>query len=451
MEFAILALFGFILVLGTFFIALRGLLRDALTLLVIALSYCSGYLQTILPVRYILAGTAFVILSGLVSQKFALSHKQRRAGLLVMTVSLCAYTVTYASVDQSLTDPLFRYTVLFPLMVTCGFLLAKAGNTHRFAQCYVLVSCCMDALAGIERLSGKFLVAGSYANSERLFRDGSIRSIVFAEHPLVLSVLLLAAIPLLSKVIASWFWRIPAATSLLLGIISTNSRGALIMLACWAAFVFARKLGLVGAGASRFARTSALAAILFLFLGSLFANDSDQLSSSNAIDASAEYRSALYLYAAKSLATMPGGWGIGGLPEGTYFVASFFGPLDLSRTVDSELALAVFDFGWIGLISFSGMVVALLSAGRIHTGMGQSALIITASGFYLALHSWSGLGSVWMLVAGLALGASAASNGKAVSLSAVRAAHPSPPSVKGNHAAHNVRWGSARAVNRVGK
>ncbi|KIC69485.1 hypothetical protein RM50_01855 [Pseudarthrobacter phenanthrenivorans] len=400
------------------FLLARGNLGSLFIILLIVLIYSSGYLQQAVPVRFMMAATVLLILFGLVANRSELTRRQRYAGLLVLAASFCAYTVGFLLLDSTVMDPLFRYTVLFPLTLVSGFLMARAGQTRRVAGFYVMISCLMGVLATTERLSGKFLVAGSYSNSERLFRDGSVRSIVFAEHPLVLSVLLLAAVPLVSLVAASRLGKCCGYASLLAGILSTNSRGAIIILACWTAFIIARRLNILGRGASHLARTVAIAAIGFLLVGGLFTSGSDQLTSSSALDASAEYRSALYSYAARSLVSMPVGWGIGGLPEGVYYVASVFGPLDLSKTVDSELALAAFDFGWIGVIAFSLLVVAMLNARRIYLPIGQSAFIVSISGLYLALHSWVGLGTSWMLIVGLALGAYCESTKSSRSVSA---------------------------------
>lgn len=417
MQLTVLAISCAVAILGLLFIAVRGMLIDTFIVLLVTLAYCSAYAQTLVPVRYILAAAALAIIVTLIARSSALSPRQRRLGVLIIVLSLFSYGVFYLLIDKEFTDQLLRYSVLFPLMATCGFLLARSGSTRRLERVYVFVSCIMGLLAVVERITGKFLVAGSYANSDRLTRDGSIRSIVFSEHPLVLSVLLLASIPLISRVLSRSTFRTMAFCVLLAGIVSTNSRGALIMLACWISFILVRKAGLFGRGASRVARFGAVGAILFLFIGSLFASDADQLASSNSLDASAEYRSSLYLFAARSLLTMPAGWGIGGLPEGIYYVSSAFGPLDLSRTVDSELALAVFDFGLIGLIGFGVLIIALLNSRRLNMNVGQSALIITASGFYLALHSWTGLGSIWMVFAGVVLGISYAPNGTGATIS----------------------------------
>jgi hypothetical protein len=299
--------------------------------------------------------------------------------------------------------------LLFPVVGILGFFLTKSHEHFKLARIYVLVSTIMAVLAMVERGSGSFLVAGAYENSDRLIRDGTIRSIVFSEHPLVLSVLLLAAIPLVNLSLKRPAFRYLVGFVLVGGIVSTNSRGALIILAAWLLLVASSRMGILGRGVSLFVRLAVVSFLAVAFLGMLFGIGSDQISSSSAIDASAEYRTALYAFAAQSLMEAPWGWGIQGLPQGVYLVASYFGTLDIAKTVDSELALAVFDFGWVGLLAVVGLLVNQLGQKNLTSSIGQSGLIITMSGFYLALHAWVGLGTVWMLIIGLTMGAASVS------------------------------------------
>ena len=385
---------------------LPGWALNSCIIAIVLVAYSSGYLQTFAPVRLFILFFAFALLGVLLfTRHHFLNGKEKMIISSTLTLLVSVFGVMQAFVDADAMDPLLRYVLVFPLTCVAGFVLAKSNDLFRVAKVYVLVSLLMGALAIFERVSGSFIVAGAYENSGRLIRDGSIRSIVFAEHPLVLSVLLLAAVPLVNLSMQRSTLRTLTYLVLVGGVVATNSRGALIILAAWLVLKAAGKLGILKSGASRLARIGVFVAMLTAFLGMIFGSSADELSSSTAIDASAEYRSSLYSFAVRSLSEMPGGWGLNGLPEGVYFVPSYFGTLDISKTVDSELALAIFDFGWFGLIAFVALMVIQLGARNINSSIGQSGIIVTMSGFYLALHAWVGLGTIWMLMVGLTLGA----------------------------------------------
>ena len=61
---------------------------------------------------------------------------------------------------------------------------------------------------------------------------------------------------------------------------------------------------------------------------------------------------------------------------------------------------------WFDKPAWAVTVIALglVKPHRLMSGYGQGALLATASGLYLALHSWAGLGSLWWLLIGLAFG-----------------------------------------------
>lgn len=389
------------------FIWLRGWLFNSCLIALIMFAYCSGYLQTLVPVRFIIALFAALLLVTLSATKISFLKPSEKVGIFTsLGFFVLIFTAFLSFVEAIETDPLFRYTLLFPLILSVGFFVAKAQAALQTARAYVAISSIMGLLSVIERVNGTFFVAGTYASSDRLYRDGSIRSIVFSEHPLVLSVLLLASVPLVASTLKTRAFRVLVYAALVGGIVCTNSRGALILLAIWIIIAAASNAKILRPGASKLARFTAIVGVAAGFLWMLVGSGPDELSSSSAVDASAEYRTSLYSFAARSLLEMPWGWGISSLPEGIYLVSSYFGTLDIAKTVDSELALAVFDFGWLGLIAFTGLIFVQLSARRLSSPFGQAAIIVTLSGFYLALHAWVGLGTVWMLLIGLSLGAS---------------------------------------------
>ncbi|MFE5835288.1 O-antigen ligase family protein [Arthrobacter sp. NPDC056493] len=382
----------------------RGWLVKSLVFAIVGLAFSAGYIQTLIPIRFALFAAAILAIGSLLlDRRLGYSSRTAAMGCAAPFAFLLIFGVGQIFVEVQYLDRLFRYSALYPSMFLLGWLIAKSTTTVRLANIYVYVSVLMSILAVLERLRNSFLVAGGYENSGRLIRDGSIRSIVFAEHPLVLSVLLIAAFPLVKAAIPVKWMRLLAYTVLFGGIYSTNSRGALILLAAWFALSLGFRFRLVTQNRTRALRVLSLAGASFALVSLLFGAGTDALSSTSATDASAEYRSTLYKFAAQSLLDQPWGWGLPGLPEGVYVASSHFGQLDMAKTVDSEFALIMFDFGWPGVLAIIALVIFVLRADRLRTPAGQVALLVSASGSYLALHSWVGLGSIWFLALGLAI------------------------------------------------
>lgn len=380
-------------------------LLNSVILGIIALVFSAGFGQTLGPVRFVMMLFAALLLLIVVATRREYFSAQRLQ-LIILGLTACSLlfgVLQFFAGAQGL-DSLFRYTVLFPLMLVLGNVLSVSGLGTRAAKLLVYAALVMAFLAIFERLRGSFLVAGSYENAGRLLRDGTIRSIVFAEHPLVLSVLLIAAVPFVR---ATFKNRLPCFLAYLLlafGIVATNSRGAITLTIGWFLLTWAFRFGILGNRGGRWTKALAVGAVAAGFLTLLFGTGAENLSSTSAVDASAEYRSSLYYFAAQSMLDQPWGWGWTGLPEGVYVASSYFGPLDIARTIDSEVALVMFDFGWIGLLGFLYLVYLLTKGRLLKTPFGQSALLVTASGTYLALHAWVGLGSMWFLLIGLAIG-----------------------------------------------
>lgn len=380
-------------------------LLNSVILVLITLAFSAGLAQTLVPVRFVMMLFAALLLLIVIATRREYLSAQR---LQVIIIGLSAFILLFG-VMQFFTapqesDPLFRYVILFPLIFVAGNVLSVSDLGTRVAKLLVYAAIFMALLAVFERFRGSFFVAGSYENAGRLVRDGTIRSIVFAEHPLVLSVLLIAAIPFVQITFKNRLPCFLAYFLLVAGIVSTNSRGALTLTIGWFLLTWAFRIGIVGHKGAIWARVLAVGATAVGFLTLLFGSGAENISSTSAIDASAEYRSSLYYFAAQSMLDQPWGWGLTGLPQGIYVASSYFGPLDIARTIDSEVALVMFDFGWVGLLGFF-YLVSLLTKGKIlRTPFGQSALLVTASGSYLALHAWVGLGSMWFLLIGLAIG-----------------------------------------------
>lgn len=380
-------------------------LLNSAILLIVTLAFSAGFVQTLGPVRFvIMLLAALVLLIIVATRREYLSTQLLQVIVLGSAASGLLFGVMQFDAGPQESDALFRYVVLFPLMLAMGYAISGSGLGPRTARLLVYAAIVMGFLAILERLRGSFFVAGGYENAGRLVRDGAIRSIVFAEHPLVLSVLLIAAVPFVQTTFKN---RLPCFLAYVLlasGIVATNSRGALTLTVVWFLLTWAFRLGILRHTGARWTKAVGVGAAAAGLLTLLLGTGAENLSSTSAVDASAEYRSSLYYFAAQSMLDQPLGWGLTGLPPGTYVASSYFGPLDIAKTIDSEVALVMFDFGWIGLLGFLYLAYVLTKGQRLKTPFGQSALLVTASGSYLALHAWAGLGSMWFLLIGMAIG-----------------------------------------------
>lgn len=371
----------------------------------IFLAFSAGLGQTLVPVRFVMMLFAALLFLIVITTRREYFSAQRLQGIILgLSACFLLFGIMQIFTASQESDPLFRYVVLFPLMFVAGNVLSVSGLGTRAASLLVYAAILMALLAIFERLRGSFFVAGSYENAGRLLRDGTVRSIVFAEHPLVLSVLLIAAIPFVQATFKNRFPRFLTYFLLVGGIVATNSRGALMLTIGWFLLAWAFRVGILGHKGARWTRVLAVGAAVVGFVSLLLGSGAENISSISAVDASAEYRSSLYYFAAQSMLDQPWGWGLAGLPQGIYVASSYFGPLDIARTIDSEVALVMFDFGWVGLLGFIYLAFLLTKGKRLSTPFGQSALLVTASGSYLALHAWVGLGSMWFLLIGLAIG-----------------------------------------------
>lgn len=372
-------------------------------------SFCAGWLKFVYPVRFVF----FAVLMAMLMEYFAHHGASDREGrsrqlgagaiAFVTGVLTLAIFLVVSPFDSMVADPAFRYFVLFPFAFWVGWALRKGDYQRSFARTYVAWSAVFAVLAVAERLNGTTLFPRPDLTRE-LVRNGHQRAILLSEHPLVLSVLLIAAIPLAWHYLSRTGTRVAAIGVITAGVLATSSRGALALLVVWVGLLL-----LLSAGRGRGTQALRVVAAAGTVFGSLYlVLLSDErapgvLSSSDADIASVEYRLALYQAALESIALRPFGWGLAGLPEGVFAVESHFGTKDLALTVDSEVALAVFDFGIIGLILYLAAVIRLFQGVRLMEPESQAALLVLLSGLYLALHAWTGLPLVLLLLLGMSL------------------------------------------------
>jgi hypothetical protein len=185
---------------------------------------------------------------------------------------------------------------------------------------------------------------------------------------------------------------------------ATYSRGGLALAAIylavaigWKRFRPMRRYGVV-------LRVLAIALFLalplaFLIHPSLFQG----VTSSDPTTASLQYRGAVYSTVISSLEERPFGWGTSGVPAGEFTFRSQFGVLDVNTTTDSEFVVTVLDFGYIGLILWAVISVVAIMRVRADSWWSHVAVLVTAAGFYLSIHSWLGILGLWAFSIGAAL------------------------------------------------
>lgn len=370
---------------------------------IVLMCFAAGSLKSEMPLRFLILLVICLVLVHLLWRGWppyvsvARNKAFAIAGVL-LTLLVLAFFLGTDVLSPEFSDPVFRYFVLFPGAFLLGLLISHDERMTRFfARTFIGWATVFALLASVESLGENLLFPRPDLANE-LDRFDRQRAILLSEHPLVLAVLFLIAIPLAWRYVSHRGARLVIVTVAVGGIAATGSRGALALFALWVA------LALLMRSANR-SRLPQVVAIVVLAGGLAYlasaAPTSATLNSRAPDAASVEYRFQLYSVLVDSLARAPFGWGIPGLPDGVYLIASAFGTKDLATSVDSEIALAAFDFGLVGLAFFAAMVLYAVRPAVLKLAEGQAAILVLLSGFYLALHAWTGLPVILMILLGL--------------------------------------------------
>ena len=312
----------------------------------------------------------------------------------IMLVAFMGLQVVTAAIG----DSYFRYFVVVPLSMAYGYLLVRSGRIAQMGYALLTVGVISSLLAVVERVTGGPILDGNPFDE---FIDGQYRAAVFSEHTLVMSSLIVGALTV-AIVATKGVTRVAAIAVLIAGIATTFSRGALILAA---GYVIVAAVWASAPAIRRHVSTIRVAALGLVLIAAplLFLWQPlgvNGVTSSDPTVASAQYRGAIYAVALDSLRTHPLGWGPTGPPKGEFTLRSPFGTLDVSDTVDSELVHTALDFGYIGLALLAAIVVVVLFRLRADRWWSHMALLITAAGLYLSIHSWLSLLSLWALALG---------------------------------------------------
>ncbi|WP_210480606.1 O-antigen ligase family protein [Naasia sp. SYSU D00948] len=356
---------------------------------------------------------------------YAVTALMRREGLgarlaVVIAAPALVFAATYYvfSLPPVLVEPLGvlpavirAYLLVPPLAIVAGALLLRDPVLPLFLRMLRIGAAVLAVLALVEHIRGSFLFPGgiSEIGLEKFtsvngdsFLGGGVRAVVATEHPLVLAAILATTLPItLARVTAL---RLAEALLLLLGIAATDSAGpfGLGIIAVLIVLLVPRSIrssALVRPSTAAIAFTGmvVLCALLATFVWE------PAVDERAGVDASTQYRFALYALAPDILADYPLGYGIGEKPAGVLLLEHNGIPLDVSKTVDSELVLLMIQFGIVGALAFLTVLwlgVRRLAAGGEGRLLSAMLVMLTACGLFLALHTWSGLAPLWEILIG---------------------------------------------------
>ncbi|MGY1670996.1 O-antigen ligase family protein [Geodermatophilus sp. SYSU D00710] len=373
---------------------------------VVGMVYCAGSLSAVLPTRFLLIP---VVLTAVAACKRTDRNPRGWllwANMLVLTAAFALFAalswMTWWS--QAAGEVFVRYLLLFISAAWLGRELLRGDKLAGFGSVYMKWSFVMAGLAMVEYLRDATLIERTDLEYN-IVRDGRIRSIVFAEHPLVLATLLTLALPVVMRA-SSRTRQVIGAAVVLAGIYATQSRGPLVLALLYVSvrlFLPAKPRVVVSARSLVFP-TAVLAMVasgVALIAGPTVT--SGELSSYDPAQASLQYRVALYVRVADSLIARPFGWGPMGLPEGVYLIDSPLGTVDLAVSIDSEPVLLVLEYGVVGLILFLAVfTVAVDRLLRVGNWSSDASMLLVACSTFLAIHSWTGLGTAAFLLIGAA-------------------------------------------------
>ncbi|MBM7806998.1 putative membrane protein [Geodermatophilus bullaregiensis] len=360
--------------------------------------YSAGYLALHVPLRFAMV---YLLLGVIIMSRRAAgvtrSHVAVAVAAYLTSALVVAYGLGWVTWWSATTgERVVRYALLFTCAFWAGTVLRQTGHARLFFRIYLLWSTVMSALATVEFALNRNLVDRSDFVS-RLERDGHLRAALLSEHPIVLSALLLVALPAAMR-LGRVSWRLSTGTLLLAGIYCTQSRGALVAGLVYLVVQLLTDRSWQGATRSRSLLVPAtVLMVAAIAVGLLISPPGIEatVTSSDGAQSSVEYRGVLYSLISESLSARPLGWGFAGLPHGVYLIPSPVGVLDVADTVDSELVLLVFEYGLIGLGLF--VLVASLCVDRVVRASDVPndafALLVFVS-LFLAIHAWTGVGAL---------------------------------------------------------
>ena len=425
----IVALIGFV-VAGARALGSRSGATGLLIHLTLFAVFSAGYLKTEFPLRFALA--LVIVLLGVSAAFGDPSKSTRRRNLAIMltlgSLVVAATVLTASNTLPGELDVLFRYLVVLPAAFVVGTQIAQKAVISVWIDAYRFWMLLFGVAAIVEFVTGRLF----FEREGYIISLGTLtfRSLVLSEHSLGLATMLAAGVPYL-WLITRRLHRVVALVVTGVAIWTTGSSGPMILFVLMIAALLLARVGthrpVVWARMLRWGTTVVLLGLVLV--GTVLAYNREIIVTSTTDAASAQYRIALYASVWPSLTERPEGWGVTGIPEGLLLIPTAGRIIDLARTIDSEFVLLTLEFGWIGLLVCFALVTLVFRPRALVSPVGQSALIITAAGFFLALHAWLGLGTLWLLQLGLLYAVSRADPGVAPASPAEPALGVRPASV----------------------
>jgi hypothetical protein len=299
----------------------------------------------------------------------------------------------YARTDGAVVAvTLEHFAVLLPLSAVVGWALVTSGKLRLYLSWQLLIGTLTVAPALYEWYSGSDL----FQSASAFARNGRNRAVVGAEHPLVLGALFLALMPIALWLVRGWLGYLNCI-ALYVGVWATGGNGAEII-----GGVLLGLLLVPPVTRRLLATWYALTGLLTLLAGYLGIGGiwlwSAQVHGTSSTAVSNGYREALYHLLPRLLVVKPFGYGLGGLPANTWYVGTqVSGITDISKSIDSELVLAVANFGWIALIGYLTIMGIGVAASVNANAVGLSSLTLTLVGLFVAIHAWTSLGCFWFI------------------------------------------------------
>lgn len=352
---------------------------------------------------FVSAQVLLVVFMGLLSILEVGARKASFSELLLVTSFAIATVILVLALTSTFADsqaPLFvskmqQYVALLPMGVLAGWALSRSQYLRGYAQLFVLVAL-VCATIGVFEYATQSTVFGRTA----LLSTLGGKAIVAADHPLVLGVLIATAIALV-RPSGIKHPRI-VALALFVGAFATQTTGPSAIAALLLLLVLFPKLEEWLEQRTWIIAVGVIVVVLFLAYLAFFVWE-PEIIADDLNGYSFQYRTAMYALLPDILVQVPFGYGFAGMPEATWFLpSSLRGIRDLSFTIDSEIVYLVSELGIAGLLAFMAVLGISLRALKDSFHVGVFALVLTVAGFFVALHAFGSLASVWIIAVSLA-------------------------------------------------
>jgi hypothetical protein len=314
----------------------------------------------------------------------------------VVFIVVLSILIGHAQNDPDVAMNMQRILILLPLGIATGFCIFRSKNSRSYVRVLVAWGCVASIGAATEFGLNRSILGREEVSA--LARDGHVRGIFAAQHPLVLGTVLAACIPLV--IYSGMRWPRLLAVVLLVGSYTTGSRGPTFLAAGFLLLQFVPRAIQLAQKKYRLARLASVTALVTLLMFAFFVW-SPVILGSTGDEYSTGYRSAIYSFLPEIFGEEPFGYGFSSIPAGHWLIYSQLrGVLDLAHTVDSEIVYIALGFGVLGVGAFAVIFYLGVAAMRYNYAISASCTVVSAAGMVLALHAWDSIGPFWYVLIG---------------------------------------------------